>query len=200
MAAHPGAVVVTVTAGKPPPHRLTDWDRQCGFSEMDDVVQARRAEDAAAVEQLGARPRWLDFLDRQYVGGQPPSRVGIRSAIEAVITGRRDGAPGMIASPLGLSHPDHVVTAAACFDLARAMPTMTWVVYEDAIYRATDGTTSEAVVRLAEAGFALEPLDVKASTRKRAAIDRYPSQLKGLGGLIGDAYKPERYWSVVSRP
>ncbi len=191
---------MTVTAGKPPPHHLTDWDRQCGFSETDDVVQARRAEDVAAVEQLGARPRWLDFLDRQYAGGQPPSRVGIRSAIEAVITGRRDGAPGMIASPLGLSHPDHVVTAAACFDLARAMPTMTWVVYEDAIYRAADGTTSEAVVRLAEAGFALEPLDVSASTRKRAAIDRYPSQLKGLGSLIGDAYKPERYWSVVGRP
>ncbi len=163
------------------------------------MVGARQAEDEAAVEQLGARPLWLDFLDRQYSGGEPPSRARVKDAIEAVLTISRDGGPSIIASPLGLAHPDHIVTAAACFDVARAARALSWVVYEDAIYRATDGATNEAMARLAEAGFEMKALKVGATARKSAAIDRYSSQLKGLGELVLDAYKEERYWSVDRR-
>ncbi len=195
MAAHPGAAVVTVTAGKPPPHPLTDWDRQCGFMESDDVVGARRAEDEAALAQLGSQPVWLDFLDRQYRDGEPPAKPGVARAIEAVL---RDRAPEVIASPLGLSHPDHLVTAAACLDIARGKPAVTWIVYEDAIYRALAGATDEAMARLKHHRFALRPLEVSATSRKGAAIDCYATQLKGLGELIRDAYRPERYWWVIS--
>ena len=195
MAAHLGTVVVTVTAGKPPPHPLTDWDRQCGFAESDDVVGARRAEDEAALAQLGSQAVWLDFLDRQYRDGEPPAQSGVARAIELIL---RDHAPEMIASPLGLSHPDHLVTAAACLDVARGKRAGTWVIYEDAIYRAIAGATDEALARLRHHRFALRPLEVLATARKGAAIVCYSSQLKGLGGLIRDAYRPERYWSVIS--
>ena len=187
--------MVTVTAGKPPPHHpLTDWDRQCGFAESDDVVGARRAEDEAALAQLGSRPVWLDFLDRQY-RDETSAQPGVACAIEAIL---RDRAPEMIASPLGLSHPDHLVTAAACLDVARGKRAVTWVIYEDAIYRALAGSTDEALARLKHHRFALRPMEVSATARKGAAIDCYSSQLIGLGELIRDAYRPERYWSVIS--
>ena len=189
--------MVTVAAGRPPPHALTDWDRRCGFTEADDVVGARRAEDLAAVEQLGARPVWLDFLDRQYMGGEPPSVVSVAQAIEAVL---RERAPDLVASPLGLSHPDHVVTAAACFDVAARMRNIEWVVYEDAIYRATGGVMEQAMSRLEGKGFALQPLDVASTTRKHDAVFHYTSQLKGLADLLDDATRPERYWKLSARP
>jgi len=195
VAAHPGAIVVTVTAGKPPPHPLTDWDRQCGFAESDDVVGARRAEDKAALAQLGSQPVWLEFLDRQYRDGEPPAQPGVARAIEAIL---RDRAPEMIASPLGLSHPDHLVTASACLDVARGRRAVTWIIYEDAIYRAIAGATDEALARLKHYRFALRPLEVSATSRKSAAVDCYSTQLKGLGNLIRDAYRPERYWSVIT--
>src|SRR5690349_18531517 len=66
VAAYPRALVITVIAGRPGPHELTEWDARCGFGQGDDVMGARRLEDDAAIRQLGARPLWLDFLDRQY--------------------------------------------------------------------------------------------------------------------------------------
>lgn len=65
MAAHPGATVVTVYAGGPPvyPDPMTHWDTLAGFVAGDDVLAARREEDAAALTVLGATPSWLDFVE-----------------------------------------------------------------------------------------------------------------------------------------
>lgn len=186
---HPGAVVVTVAAGRPGPHPLTDWDRRCGFGEGEDVVGARRLEDEAALNLLGARPVWLEFLDGQY--GPPPPHAELVAAVE----GAMDGA-ATVASPLGLFHNDHVVTARACYDVARARNGVGWLVYEDAIYRATPGRTEEALAALKADGFSLREVDVPGSPVKREAIDCYPSQVLGLAGLLDDAYRPERYWSL----
>src|SRR4051794_24119032 len=46
MADHPTAHLVTVFAGRPATAQLTEWDRDCGFAAGDDVVGARRDEDA----------------------------------------------------------------------------------------------------------------------------------------------------------
>jgi LmbE family N-acetylglucosaminyl deacetylase len=197
VSAHPGAIVVTVTAGKPPPHALTDWDGRCGFAEGDDVIGARRNEDQAALKHLGARPLWLDFLDRQYMGGETPARFDVATAIEEAL---RDGAADIVASPLGLGHPDHLVTAAACFDVARRMREVTWVLYEDAIYRRNEELAAETLARLSADGFVLEPMQVAEGAHKRAAVESYGSQVKGLGDLLDDAFRPERYWNVVARP
>jgi LmbE family N-acetylglucosaminyl deacetylase len=185
VAAHPGAAVITVTAGRPAPIPATEWGQ-------------RQAEDEAALRMLGARPVWLGFLERQY--GEPPSRRGVVDALDEVI--RNTGAT-LVVSPLGLSNDDHVLTAAASFEVARRRPGMRWLVYEDAIYRMTDGTTLEALARHRDAGFLLEEAVrdfPPAGNKKRAAIDCYPTQLKALGDRWLDALQPERYWSVVARP
>jgi len=192
VAAHPSAVVVTVVAGRPGPHELTDWDRQCGFGPDDDVMGARREEDAAAVRVLGASPVWLEFLDRQYAHDWASPRPDeVASALRPLA-----GEASLVASPLGMLHPDHVAVGQACYAVARAIPDVRWVVYEDAIYRATDGASGEATARLISAGFTLKELAIPPAERKREAIACYTSQVKGLGGLLEDAYRPERYWEL----
>jgi hypothetical protein len=58
------------------------------------------------------------------------------------------------------------------------------------------------LAHLYQAGFELTPasFDVQVSTLKRAAIEQYRSQLRGLAshGRPGyqDVYLPERYWQV----
>src|SRR5436305_15085471 len=63
MAAHPGCTVVTVFAGTPPayPEPMRLWDEQSGFAPGDDVMDARRHEDCAALAVLDATPHHLDF-------------------------------------------------------------------------------------------------------------------------------------------
>jgi LmbE family N-acetylglucosaminyl deacetylase len=182
--------VVTVTAGRPGPHPLTDWDRTCGFGEGDDVVAARRAEDEAAVALLGARPRWLDFLDRQYAGGTPPDPAHVAGALRRTVEHA-----ALVASPLGLLHPDHVAVAEACAMLRPGR----WIVYEDVIYRAQGAATEERMAAFRNDGLVLEPIDVAKTPRKRDAIARYTSQVRGLADLLEDAYRPERYWTVTTR-
>jgi LmbE family N-acetylglucosaminyl deacetylase len=193
VAGYPGALVVTVVAGRPGPHELTDWDGRCGFGPDDDVMGARRLEDDAALRHLGGIPVWLDFLDRQYADhSSSPDPDGVAEAIRPLI----DDA-GVVASPLGLLHPDHVAVAAGCFQVARSLPSLPWIVYEDAIYRATPGASDAATAQLRDAGLYLEPFEIAPATRKREAIESYVSQLKGLGDLVLDAYEPERYWTLV---
>src|SRR5581483_9049450 len=80
LAEQPGAVVFTVFAGGPPAAAaLTPWDADCGFRPGDDVMARRRAEDAAALELVGATPRWLPFRDAQY--GEPAAIATIGAAV-----------------------------------------------------------------------------------------------------------------------
>ena len=179
--------------GKPGPHPLTDWDRQCGFTEGDDVVGERRLEDEAALKLLGARPRWLDFLDRQY--GPSPTHDELVAAITEAVTGA-----DTVASPLGLFHPDHLITANACFEVARkALPEVRWFLYEDVIYRPQAGLTAQAVEWLENYGFVLKDASFPEPPAKAKAIDAYPSQVRGLGRQMEDAYRPERYWELALR-
>jgi LmbE family N-acetylglucosaminyl deacetylase len=184
--AHPGALVVTVTAGKPGPHPLTDWDRRCGFADGDDAVGVRRAEDRSALAVLGATPVWLEFLDSQYA---PTASVPeVADAIDMVL---RTSSADSVAMPLGLHHPDHLLTAAACRDVARRRPSLKWIVYEDVIYRRLISDRNAD-------GFVLRDLDVTEviARRKREAIEQYPTQLKGLTDEWLDALEPERYWTL----
>jgi len=194
VAANRGALVVTVAAGRPGPHELTDWDRRCGFGPDDDVMGARRLEDESALQHLGATPRWLDFLDRQYADWSSPDPIEVAEAIRELV---RDA--GLVASPLGLTHPDHVAVAAACFDVARTHSSVRWIVYEDAIYRAKDGESEAAVAGLRNDGLVLNPIEFPPASLKRVAIESYTTQLRGLGDLVQDAYLPERYWELGVR-
>lgn len=176
---------------------LTEWDIAAGLADGDEVIGLRQEEDESALRLLGARPVWLEFLDRQ--SGASPTHLSVADALDEVI--RNTGA-SVVVSPLGLVHDDHVLTAAASFEVARRRPGMRWLVYEDAIYRMTPGQTDETLARHRDAGFLLEEADRNFArfANKRAAINCYPTQLKALGERWLDALEPERYWSVVARP
>ncbi len=203
LAAHPGSVVVTVFAGRPPAHRdPTEWDRAAGFRPGDDVVGRRRDEDRAALACLRAAPVWLDFCDSQYrQDRRSPSPDELAAALEGVAL-RTD--PAAVFMPLGLFHSDHELVHEAGLLLMRRRPERSWFAYEDAMYRRIPGLLAARLARLQAAG--LDPTRATFPVRsdpaaKARAVQCYRSQLRALStpGRPGfaDALEPEGYWRLA---
>jgi LmbE family N-acetylglucosaminyl deacetylase len=200
IAARPGTVVVTVFTAGPRVPWLRPWDRDCGFEDGDDVMHVRREEDLAALTLLGGRPVWLPFRDDQY--GRDAETNEIAPALADAITG---AAAATVVMPLGLFHRDHTLANDAAVAVRRQCPSLTWMAYEDAIYRRLEGEPVRMrISALREAGVVLEPLAVDrgpASPLKRRAVDCYASQLRGLSraGRVGysDVFEPEGYWRLA---
>jgi LmbE family N-acetylglucosaminyl deacetylase len=199
LASAPGAVAATVFAGRPGPGApLTGWDRAAGFEAGDDVVGRRREEDRAALEILGARPRWLDLRDSQY-GGEEEETVA--AGLRELFVGCR---PDAILIPLGLFHSDHRLVHRAALSFLDAFPDCRWLAYEDALYRRIAGLREEAIGRLRQRGLAPRPVRfaerADAAVRKGQAVACYRSQLRALAtpgrpgqaGLKGE----EAFWQL----
>ncbi|WP_119156671.1 PIG-L deacetylase family protein [Caldimonas tepidiphila] len=198
LAAHPGSVVVTVFAGDPPPGLpLADWDRRCGFGSSDEAMPARRAEDRAALEVLGAAPRWLGFVDDQYAAPQRPCVAALADALGAEIDAAR---PDAVVLPMGLFHSDHERVHEAGLRLLRAAPGRLWLAVEDALYRRIPGRLQRRLVALAGAGIVATPafpLRSGPPQAKRRALAHYASQLRAFGPAVpADLEAPERYWRL----
>jgi LmbE family N-acetylglucosaminyl deacetylase len=198
LASRPGSVVVTVFAGRPPAGTsLTPWDAAAGFAEGDDVMAARRAEDRAALGQLGARACWLRFRDAQY--GGPLAADAIVGDLAAAIAAWR---PLTVAVPLGLFHDDHKTTHESALRVARRRPELAWLLYADALYRRIPRLMDERLLALAATGASVEPVPAPSghAALKRRAVACYHSQLRALDGpgLPGttDVFEPERYWRL----
>ncbi len=196
LAERPGAVVVTVFAGRPPGGRLAPWDAACGFRPGDDVIGRRREEDRRALTLLGARSRWLGFTDRQY--GRAPAAAAVAAALADVV--RRDRARRVL-FPLGLFHSDHRLVGNAALAVVAANPRLGWEAYEDVPYRTLPGLVEEAVARLRRHGLRLErTVGAPVPDVKRRAVACYRSQLRGLAtaGRLGhaDAFRAEVCWRV----
>jgi LmbE family N-acetylglucosaminyl deacetylase len=190
--------VVTVFAGHPPAADFaTEWDTECGFVAGDDVVGSRRLEDRLALAHVGATARWLDFLDEQYCQ-RPADTADIEAELQRVVRGL---APDSIAFPLGIDHPDHLQTFEACLALLEARPALqgSWLVWADVPYRARHpALVSARLDALRAAGFYLEPFQVEPSRSKRAAVNEYPTQLRGLGASTTDASLPEELFVLTT--
>ena len=199
LAAHPGARVVTVFAGRPPPTQaLREWDAAAGFAPGEDMIGARRAEDAAALAVLGAEPIWMDFRDAQY--DDPPDPDALADGLEAAL--RALGA-GAVFVPLGLFHSDHLLAHAAGVRALRCHPEWPAYLYADAIYRRYDDLLARRLAELSAAGYALTAASPPQSAdleRKRRAVDCYASQLRALDTPgrpgVADLWEPEHYWRV----
>ncbi len=194
---HAGSTVITVFAGRAPIYRsLTSWDAKAGFKNGQDVMAARRREDASALSLLKATPCWLEFVDSQYGGSSRVAAIvpELRKAIVAA------GATRVLA-PLGLFHADHERTSNAALALARELPELAWFLYEDAIYRATPGLVGKRIARLRSDGWRLTALrPVESARHKQKAVRAYKSQLKALSAPghpgFADAFEPERYYRL----
>lgn len=201
LASHPGATVITVFAGRPlAGSPIPPWDVSCGFSQGDDVIGARRAEDREALSILGATPLWLPFLDSQYAPSPPP--VDVARAIEEALSNLD---PRTVLVPLGLFHSDHHVVALAAVSVARARPGVTFLAYEEATYRSLQGEIDVALATLASQGVSVERASLPSAeadcqSAKRRAVLCYRSQLRGLDspgrpGYAG-AFAPESFWRL----
>jgi LmbE family N-acetylglucosaminyl deacetylase len=198
LAARPGATVATVFAGMPvAPERLTSWDARSGFGSAGQAVSARRREDAAALEILGARPVWCDLCDSQYDCTPPPAAV---AALLHELLARE--APDTVLFPSGLFHSDHVLVHQAALAVRAHHPQRHWVMYEDALYRRRSGLLQQRLVALAAAGIRATPVagaPAGAMAAKRSAAACYASQLRALEATpngYADAFAPEGYWQL----
>jgi LmbE family N-acetylglucosaminyl deacetylase len=202
LASRPSSWVLTVFAGRPPSSgNLTGWDADAGFHHGEDVVGLRRAEDAAALRILGAKPLWLDFLDAQY--GPSPPASSVATELESAI---RKCEADEVYGPLGLFHSDHRLTTRACLQTMEKLPELRWFAYADALYRQIPGLLRRRLAALKRLGIVARPIPVDrltASQLKRRAVEAYPSQLRALaiGGRSGheDAFAPEQVWSLKCR-
>jgi LmbE family N-acetylglucosaminyl deacetylase len=93
--------VVTVFAGDPGSALPAgEWDSQSGFRTAGEAARARRAEDALACGDVGARPVWLPFADHQY---PPDDDETVWKALERAL----EGADTVLVPAFPLQHPDH---------------------------------------------------------------------------------------------
>lgn len=198
IASSAAALVVTVFAGRPAGGTSpTPWDAACGFGPDDDPIAARRSEDRAALDVLGARSLWLDFVDDQY--GAPRPAEAIAATLVDAITRE---APNEVYVPLGLFHTDHFRASEATLAVMPRFANLAWHAYADAIYRRIDGAVDGRIRALADAGIALTPATPRraahADARKRHAVACYGSQLRGLQSRRhhDDVFARETYWRL----
>jgi LmbE family N-acetylglucosaminyl deacetylase len=212
LATYPGCTVISVFAGRPEtyPAEPTEWDAAGGFSSGDDVAAIRRLEDRAALEHLGARPRWLDFVDHQYLG---PEERAAPDLVKPVLERQIDSlAPTSVFLPMGLANPDHVVTHDAGLLVRRTLQETgdetSWFCYEDSGYKHIPGILAWRVSKLFRGGLwptpAAVPVELE-TEKKRAAIELYKSQVPplrrdhDLDGRL-EANVPEQYWRLAPPP
>jgi LmbE family N-acetylglucosaminyl deacetylase len=199
---HPGAIVVTVFAGRPSPGTApTDWDAACGFGSADDAVTARRAEDRAALALLGAAPVWMEFRDAQY--GPSPTAEDVARAIAPILSTVH---PRTLVLPLGLFHSDHDLAHRATLAFLGGTRGRTVLWYEDVIYRRLPGLVTARIREMHRAGLSLRRAAPTraggASSRKRWAVRCYRSQLRALASPgrpgVDDAFHEEALWRLAS--
>lgn len=194
---HPGATVATVFSGLPGPGvSASDWDRAGGFDSGNDAALARRIEDQNALNLLGATQRCLGFLDHPYrtteryhesnFGSGEDIRASVAEAIHQLL---EELQPEECLYPLGLEHPDHVITSDAAQRVLIGKKT-TAVMYADLPYVFVDPRLSNHRMRqLADRGLRLRELTPSedASGNKQAAAECYVSQrtLTNMSGCFG---------------
>lgn len=213
MAAHPGVTVVTMFAGNPPayPDPMRLWDVQSGFGPGDDVMEARRTEDRAALGLLGAHPRHLDFVEYTYNPGDTPVAPDVLAAgLEPVLLELR---PTLVLAPFGLANPDHDVVHRACMlvrerDAGADATGRSWWLYQDFGYHYIPGMLAWRTSSLFRRGIWPTPVCPeidRSDERKLAAVECYPSQLYALDDdwqirTKLATHAPEQYWRIDAPP
>lgn len=151
---HPGAVVATVCSGLPGPGvpATPGWDGRA-FATGDEAMTARRAEDLAALRQIGATQRLLGFLDVAYrSAARCHEDVSVGEALDNELC-RSIGSliddlePTSCLVPLGIVHGDHIAVRVAALIVLEARGWCRAVIYADLPEKITFPDTVEERVR-----------------------------------------------------
>jgi LmbE family N-acetylglucosaminyl deacetylase len=192
LAAHPGAVVLTLFAGIPADtYVVPEWDAACGFSSPRQAVTVRRREERRALELLDAEPCWLSLPESQYRRRVTLDDVALRLS-RALRRHRAD----KLAIPLGLLPGDHSLACDAALRLTRAWDGE-WLLYDDSL-----GMPQRA------ARFPAMPLELARdpyrSYLKQRAVESYESLQRGFSRAGRDLRSclqiPEKYWRLPQTP
>lgn len=206
MARHPGVTVITVYAGGPAgyPDPMTHWDTIAGFTPGDDVLAIRRAEDARALGELGAVPRWLDFVEHQYL--DRPEWVDAAQTVDRLEAELRALDPTAVLLPFGIANPDHGATHDSGMLVRDRFGEPSWFCYEDFGYKHIPGLLAWRVSQLFRRGVWPTPvaIEVDASdARKRSALAHYESQVLALETdwqMAPKLVAPEQLWRLDGPP
>ena len=199
-------MVTVFTAGSRGEKPLAPWDKASAmFKRGDDVMSTRRSEDVEALGLAMAQAHHLGFWDDQYRTGprvhlsqlrRRAQRAAHEQTLGSLKAEVQQALEGLVHQldvsawfiPLGLWHVDHKLVAAACTDLARCLPELAWVVYEELPYRRRlEAEAAGLRQALVEHGFGLEALarelspGLGANGLKKEMVERYRSQAKCMG-------------------
>ncbi|MDA8290448.1 MAG: PIG-L family deacetylase [Actinomycetota bacterium] len=205
---HRGSRFLTVFAGGPDRiDPLPPFDRASRFfRDGDDVVTARRSEDARACEMLGAVPEHLDFWDGHYrtasYGYSGPSDGAMLEEIVGRLgeVAREDPVDAWLV-PLGLGHPDHRLVSDACLSFLERSGDDVYAYADLPYFVEEEADARRRIADLASRGLTLTEVagwSADASTRvKRDAIRAHRSQRRSLGRRARRAARAtERGWAV----
>jgi LmbE family N-acetylglucosaminyl deacetylase len=192
--------VFTIFGGDAPEGApVAEWDLQCGFSPEANVMEARRNEDAQALGVLGAVPIWGTELQEGYREDTPDEAEVTKLIVDAIAT----NSPSHVVFPLGLSHRDHLLVAAATGAAIRQLAISNAFAYAERPYaQRKPGVVKRRRAELCEGGaeFFAAALPRQARRGDRSAIRCYASQLRGLKmSAFRMGLFRERYWQVSWR-
>jgi LmbE family N-acetylglucosaminyl deacetylase len=195
-------VVHTVFAGDAPTDQpLSQWDRDCGFSDGANVMEHRRNEERAAANRLHATATWDELLQEGYRPGELDPVAVARNLSRTI----RDLNPVSVLFPLGLRHTDHLAVAAAMWSIIgdEQFPDIAWFIYAEKPYADHRPTTvRQRMTELQSDG--LHVREVRLPWRLRrgdyGAIRCYPTQLKGIRmSALRIVLFNQRVWRVVPK-
>jgi LmbE family N-acetylglucosaminyl deacetylase len=181
---HPGTVVVTVCSGSPGPGvpASSGWDALAGFQNADEAVDARRAEDIAALTTLGAEQRLLGYVDAPYRSAEEETSFedDLCQSIADVLD---DVRPSLCLIPLGLLHVDHISTGRAARRALRNHPECIAITYAELPNAVLNRVVvDERIAQIQSEGTILKR-DVQATSSddhraKLRALEYYGTQLR----------------------
>ena len=117
------------------------------------------------MEVLGAVPRWLDFVDHQYL--QPEERAEPKEIAAVLGEVIEELDPTAVFLPMGLANPDHVATHDAGVLVAATRPDLAWFAYEDSGYKHIPGMLAWRVSKLFHSDLWPTPMSVPVDDRQR---------------------------------
>jgi len=209
LAANPGSSIVTAFSHGPSRvSPLPAWDAGARyFPDGADVMGVRRGEDISSAAMAHAGVLHLGYWDGQYrtsgYGYRGPPAGELPAAIAADLAGQAGAQPGLAwVIPLGIHHPDHVITAEAglIFTASHDGPVY---LYEELPYaRRYRAVVAERKRSLGQRGWSLAPEPALGSARdpawKAAIVGCHVSQRQLLGrGLHTALRSPERIWRLA---
>jgi LmbE family N-acetylglucosaminyl deacetylase len=177
--------VVTVFCGDPFSQvSAGPWDRNSGYATEGEAARARREEDRAAFDVLGAALHWLPFADEQY------DRRGGEREVGSAVAAAAAGSDFVLIPGWPLTNPDHAWLSTVL--LRRRIDCGRIGLYAEQPYAFNERPKDVGLATALESTLGKAPswqrvqLTGDCRRLKRTALSAYRSQLRQLGlGYIG---------------